>query len=279
MKYNPTNAALTHPESQPPLVMDARWPIDAVCAEFSRLAYFAQTGTTVADAVAPLGFGKPTFFASEDPGWWKIGSAGFGAVDRDGHAIIAFRGTQIDTPWDIIIDLGIWPRRWPGAGRVHDGFWKALRSILGQVETWLADPAIKRLTITGHSLGAAMATLLAGLKADAELVTFGSPLVGNRAFADAFAGRCVRRYVDTIDFVTTVPPVYYQHLEGLHFIDPDGIVRFPGAGPTEADVAQAIADYAPCRRDPLKNALSRRFADHAPINYVGAVLGRRTGPR
>jgi hypothetical protein len=52
MEYDPTSAALTRPQPQPPLVMDADWSFDAVCAEFSRLTYFKQTGTTVADALS-----------------------------------------------------------------------------------------------------------------------------------------------------------------------------------------------------------------------------------
>lgn len=278
MDYNPTNEALTRPESQPPLVMDATWPFDAVCAEFSRLAYARQDDRTVADAIARIGYGDPAFFASKEDSWWRVESAGFAAIDDTGQAVIAFRGTQIRTPWNIILDLGIWPRRWPGGGRVHDGFCKALDALQKEVDDWLLHAKFDRLTITGHSLGAAMATLLAARRPDAELVTFGSPLVGNAAFAKTFAGRTVRRYVDTLDFVTTVPPLYYRHLGELHFIGPDGHDQHPQGGPTKEDTARAIADYAPCLGDLKTNAPSRRFADHTPINYVAAVRGVRTGP-
>ena len=39
LPYDPTSQALYRPEAQPPLVMDSGWSVDAIAAEFSRLAY------------------------------------------------------------------------------------------------------------------------------------------------------------------------------------------------------------------------------------------------
>ena len=283
MQYDPRKTALFHPEAQPPLTMDAGWPVEAICAEFSRLAYFpgeqaGSASTPVTDAVAQIGFADAAFFDSDGTGRWRADAQGFAAIDGTGHAIVAFRGTQIGSLWDLLTDLSFWPTRWHGTGRVHCGFWTALSAILPQVEAWLGRHNVRRLTVTGHSLGAAMATLLAGLKPDADLVTFGSPRVGNRAFVDSFGQRKIRRYVDTTDFVPGLPPpIYYRHLDGLHYIDSTGRVQFPGTGPTKEDTAKAAADYAPCRLN-RENAPLRRLADHAPINYIGAVMGGRTGP-
>lgn len=284
MHYDCSKNALFHPETQGPLAMDASWPIEAICAEFSRLAYFRfdrgqPARDVIATAVARIGFGDLGFFddGRETVDREQLDSQGFAAIDASGHAIIAFRGTQADSLRDILIDANILPTRWDGAGWVHKGFWNGLKAILPQVDAWLAGRTIDRLTLTGHSLGAALATLLAGLRIEAELVTFGSPRVGNADFAGAFAGRSVKRYVDTTDIVTSVPPAPYKHLAGQHYIDPRGTVRITEDTLPLADLIRANQDFAPfaLRRD---NVLLRNLADHAPINYVGAALGGRTGP-
>jgi triacylglycerol lipase len=75
----------------------------------------------------------------------------------------------------------------------------------------------KRLMITGHSLGGALATLCAidvaaNSKFHAPIVyTIGSPRVGDAAFCNAF-NRKVKyswRIYNEVDLVTRVPPVTY----------------------------------------------------------------------
>lgn len=63
-----------------------------------------------------------------------------------------------------------------------------------------------RLLLTGHSLGAALATLAATLELSAELITIGSPRVGNDEFVQLRATRAVKRFVNCADIVTRVPP-------------------------------------------------------------------------
>jgi hypothetical protein len=71
--------------------------------------------------------------------------------------------------------------------------------------------------VTGHSLGAALATLAAVDTTPARLVTFGSPRVGDEAFRALFAGLEVRRFVDCCDVVSRVPPERFDaaHLARL----------------------------------------------------------------
>src|SRR5262249_39737604 len=103
-----------------------------------------------------------------------------------------------------------------------------------------------------------------------------SPLVGDIDFAASFAGRRVERYVDCLDLVARVPPFIYRHLDGLRYIDRHGKVHLGGLSWRDAgiDSAQAGASYPLLLR--RRSCPLRELADHAPINYVSAILGVRT---
>eukprot|EP01135_Chromosphaera_perkinsii_P007866 Nk52_evm58s1020 gene=Nk52_evmTU58s1020 len=105
----------------------------------------------------------------------------------------------------------------------HQGFWESycrLRKILCLlvIQHWKED--MDYCWITGHSLGGALASLLAfeisckyGIPS--IVYTFGSPRVGNRAFASKFnvaVPRCYRICMDG-DVVTGLPPKWrgYKH--------------------------------------------------------------------
>jgi hypothetical protein len=283
--YDTSADGVFHPERRDPLAMDATWPADAVAAEFCRLSYFRFEGDpasrdVIARAVARIGYGDMGFFSGSDPGLADLDAQGFAAINSEGHAIITFRGTQPDSLRDLLTDLSIGLTDWPGPGRVHEGFWRSLEAIHGQIDRWIVTRHINRLTITGHSLGAALATLLAVLRRDGALVTFGAPLIGDAAFAAAVAGLASRVYVDCTDLVPTLPPSFlgYAHAGGLRYIDADGAVHGPADLPlSDRDHRRAYLAYAPYLLIP-GNAPGRKFADHAPINYISAILRRRIGP-
>jgi hypothetical protein len=291
MLYDASIEALIRPEQRAVLERAEPWPHDALCAEIARLSYvrFEETAAQaarLAQALAALGFTRSRFFHDprDVPARLQLDAEGLCALADDGRAIIAFRGTQPDSFRDIANDAAFLPIRWRGPGLVHRGFLASLESVMPQIDAWLteiasAGVAIRHLTITGHSLGGALASLLAALKPEADLVTFGSPRVGNAAFAEAFAGRAMRRYVDCTDAVTLVPPgPYFVHLDGLRYIDRTGQVHERALGTVAGTLDRALAGarYA-LLRQPSKVPL-RSLADHAPINYVSAVLGEREGP-
>ena len=255
------------------------WPRDAICAELSRLAYVgfdAGEMTKLRRILQDAGFGTPEGF---DDRW--TGAQGFATV-ANGTGYVALRGTQITSILDLIADALAIPWRWKEGGWVDLGFWRAFRGIQPAIEAWLDDVKPARLVITGHSLGAAMATLMAALHKEAELVTFGSPRVGTKGFIATFGvDRVVRRYVDCIDSVPRLPPpLGYTHLRDMIYIDGKGT-----AHETPPDEAALKADRRSARRAfrrrfgfKFRNVLFRSGADHAPINYVSAVLGRRNDP-
>jgi hypothetical protein len=284
MRYDASVAALIHPEQQPPLGPGMPWTEAGMVAECARLSYFRfENGgapeATLKSALADFGYGKFAGFSFQGPqfGEHRFDTQAFAALSAAGTAIVAFRGSQPDKIADILTNIAFFPTAWAGAGEVHNGFWASLHDALSPIKAWLDNAQPSRLILTGHSLGAAQATLLAGLHPTAELVTFGSPLVGDSKFAASFAGRKMVRYVDCLDLVTRVPPLIYEHLNGLHYIDRHGTVREGGLSATEAvpERLAAAASYAVQYLRP-GNCPLRDLADHAPINYVSAILGVRT---
>lgn len=283
MEYDPTRSALLFPERRPPLGPDQPWNGDAILAECARLAYLrfesdAAAATALRTALARFGYGDFTPFGGRGPGLEPVFDAqAYAATSATRGALIVFRGTQADSFKDFATNARFLPIAWRGAGKVHGGFWGSLAELLPAIERWLTATRPTRLVVTGHSLGAAHATLLAALRPEAALVSFGSPRVGDETFVAPFAGRSVRRFVNCLDVVARVPPSPFRHLAGLRAIDHRGVVHAGELANAGADRLAATAEYVLHELGP-GNCLTRDFADHAPINYVSALLGIRTGP-
>ena len=295
--YDPTLEALLRPAKRHPYGLwagESGWSEEAVCAELARLAYFPfddEWKPRLAEALAQGGFGAPECWDSQvpliGPIWARLlqwlrnrDAQAFGAVSLDGAtAVVAFRGTQANRPRDVVSDMRFRCMKWPGPGRVHEGFWKAYQSLAEPIEAWLQSVAPRRLIITGHSLGAGMATVMAVLRPDSRLVTFGSPLVGDSEFVRAFEGRDMVRYIDCTDLVTSVPFEWlgYAPLGSIKYIDRDGVVHDPppAAEAIDEDRSRARRDYLRTYALKFGNVPVRGFADHTPVNYVSAVTGKR----
>jgi triacylglycerol lipase len=156
-------------------------------------------------------------------------------VGDDQKIILAFRGTEPDKLEDWATDFKIRMTSGPG-GDVHRGFARALNFIWGDVEDAVEELRDNRQTlwITGHSLGAALATLAtASLKFRENpvivngLYTFGQPRLGSERFADnfntVFKSRAFR-FVNNNDLVSRVPPSSfgYSHVGQLRYFDTQG---------------------------------------------------------
>ena len=137
---------------------------------------------------------------------------------NDRFAIIAFRGSEIwkrnerFDPTQIIADIktniDIRLSDWVQGGKVHNGFKSALEDVwdelLCEVENLRAQGV--KIWLTGHSLGAALATLAADrLQVVQGLYTFGSPRVGDQTFEARFRLKAFR-VVNGNDIVPSVPP-------------------------------------------------------------------------
>jgi pimeloyl-ACP methyl ester carboxylesterase len=278
MRYDPTRRSLYHPESGEPVDgFSHEWPVEWICAELSRLAYYRfdeGDGPRLERALTGAGFSALAAFNVP-----RSGAQAFVTLSPQGTAFVAFRGTQPGGLADFRTDLQFGWADWPGGGRVHRGFKEAYESIAGEISAWLERSAPSGLVATGHSLGGALATLLAAERAEADLVTFGSPRVGDAAFAGNFLRRQVRRYVDCTDKVAAVPPevLGYRHLHGEIYLNRFGLA-LPAPSIEERSEDQAAARKIYIRKYAWRiwrNVAVRDLADHAPVNYVSAATGRR----
>ena len=273
--YDPTRRALYKPCADAvSLHANATLSEALLCAELSRLAYCAfdkdaATRHEVASQLTAIGFSGCEFFDAN-------GLQAFFTVDPVKRlGVLAYRGTQVDELKDTLTDANAFLRPWLGVGRVHKGFGDMLagkwRDILAVIESHQNI----RMLYTGHSLGAALATLSAALHRPAALYTFGSPRVGDAAFAASMAGVSHERYVDCSDIVCRIPLARwsYEHVGVLKYFDQAGLLR---AGLSDAQMRsdQRSAQFAYALqyawRQPA-NAVLRSFADHAPINYIHAL--------
>lgn len=156
-------------------------------------------------------------------------------IEDNDDIIIVCRGTEVkewnDVKADVSIDR-ISSRT--GIGLVHRGFRTYVDKIWEPVKNHILDNPNKHLWLTGHSLGAAMATLMArrfvsdtiiGHPVEA-LFTFGSPRVGDRTYINQFNDKLKHhRWVNDGDIVTKVPfaPFYY-HCGTMHHISSNGTI-------------------------------------------------------
>jgi triacylglycerol lipase len=157
-------------------------------------------------------------------------------VESDTDLIIVCRGTEVKQWSDVSADLSInLTKPLTGTGRVHIGFKHYTDKLWEPISEYIKTKKAQKKTlwVTGHSLGAAMATLIARrctldytLQTPAALFTYGSPRVGNREYINAFNGLVVHhRWVNDGDIVTKVPlPPLYYHCGTMHHISASGVI-------------------------------------------------------
>ena len=149
--------------------------------------------------------------------------------------VVSFRGTKNLRDW--LTDLDAVLVDGP-AGEVHKGFSVAISSVWNDMVTALQDMRQngQPLWITGHSLGAALATLAAAMLLEKKrvasingLYTFGQPRTGNTVFAAWFDGLMksrMFRFVNNNDIVPHVPlPPLFKHAGIFLYIDGDGKIQ------------------------------------------------------
>ena len=263
---------------------------EALCVEMSRLAYVRHEDNGGVPRLEKY-LGRVSF--TRGPLFNAKGTQGFVASGRSSAntpvTVIAFRGTEPEETEDVAYDALITPKAWT-RGHVHEGFSNAFDPVRSAFVDAITN-ASGRLLITGHSLGAAIATLAASIVAEARradmlLCTIGSPRVGDEQFAPSLAGVTHIRYAGACDAVTWLPPVLpfprYQHHGALRCIDRNGKVHAFGSGEIAHDEATPLRGGCTQFSDILNLhkvmgglVPLRQLTDHAPINYMSAVWGLR----
>ena len=124
--------------------------------------------------------------------------------DMNDIHVLSFRGTEVTQKSDILADLKAGKNIEACGGKVHVGFKGEINKVWPAIEKAIAN--IDTLYLTGHSLGAAMATIAASRMQSkvTALITFGSPRVGNQEFVSSL-NVTHYRVQNNCDDVTKVP--------------------------------------------------------------------------
>jgi predicted lipase len=198
---------------------------------------------------------------------------------NDKVVIVAFRGTQIredyqDILADITTDCSILMVPSGRGGKVHRGFKRALDEVWEEKNLFAyirsKDNGRRTLWFTGHSLGAALATLAADRCENVRgLYTFGSPRVGDEDFKRGFHINAYR-IVNGGDIVARVPPKgVYRHVGNLKHIDGEGILRNNPAGWESPTQNVSGKMFSPGTETPgFSSLIPDRLVDHVPILYA-----------
>ena len=192
-------------------------------------SYLMKKSTNVAEAFADLSdqfdFSPASRFKGISGGALLMKETGFGVIARGkgiyaGDALVVVRGTG--SLLDVISDLHVGRTAVHKGKVVHSGFNKVFNAmdIEHLFQQHFAGKNLTRVHCVGHSLGGAVATLVADWAArkgmQAKLYTFGCPRVGHRGFAQDFTLRVkaqnIFRVYHSSDYVPMVPVWPFLHV-------------------------------------------------------------------
>ena len=233
------------------------WGRAEVAAKLSAYAYKSEKAAVA--ACKKMGFP-----------WAKL-------VSRDGAEVLiakdrndlwfAFRGTEPSKLNDVMADLNLIKNAAKAGGKVHSGFQQEVNDlwmdVLAEIEHNDQLKVRKDIYMTGHSLGAAMATIAATRYQPVELHTFGSPRVGGPRFIRHI--KCPHyRFMNNNDIVCRIPPAWlgFKHHGEMIYFDRFGN---KSTGPNWSDFFYGI--FNSWKRFKFFDGI----VDHGMPNYVKAL--------
>lgn len=228
---------------------------------------------------------------------------------NDAVIVVAFRGSESPSSLDgfkdwlltnasnfLVLPEGELGVDFVSAGvgaRFHKGFISALNVIWTPLFNAVDEAYSQKerpIWVTGHSLGGAIALLAAWRFTRHYLpvhgvITFGAPMIGNEAAAEAFARDFpdkVYRYVDALDMVPMLPRVALLANAYVHCIA-ERVLGEKGVGDGEASAqsfltalasstAQGVLDATIA--DELWGGMQRRIAHHMVSSYLSRLQER-----
>lgn len=188
--------------------------------------------------------------------------------------IVSCRGTEPTALNDVMADLEVIKTVWSsegGTGYVHQGFKHEVDKVYEGIHNYIKKHGKdKKIWVTGHSLGAAMATLVAAkLTEDGEQITyvysFGSPRAGGSEFA-TWCDKNLKhkRFVNNNDIVPCVPTAFrWQHSGECHYIKSSGEVTRLGRWSMERVLDKGLAIV-----EALFHARLDSVSDHSMNDYI-----------
>jgi len=178
-------------------------------------------------------------------------------VDQTGDVVIAIRGTEGTKEWIHDADFLQVPCPFlAGAGQTEDGFtamYESLRTgaqpnsptVVNALAKLAFPHPVGSVTICGHSLGGALATLLAldvaanTAFSDPAVYSYGSPRTGDSLFASTYDQVVKNSYriANRLDIVPALPPpVDYEHVLNPYDLNPIRLVPLPPKILVKSDV-------------------------------------------
>ena len=205
---------------------------------------------------------------------------------NDAEAVLAFRGTTRITDWVMNFDA---TQTESSTGRVHRGFAGAVDALWPRVLEALESCGQSRdLWITGHSLGGAVAVLVASRVSPAHslkgVVTFGQPRIGDEQFAAGFRPRLLR-FTTERDLVPKLPwgvLSSYRHCgEGWQLLSNGRLIPRPEEPLPWGEMfrlTQILAQRAKAGQRVVEELLKPALAEHGMKVYLDRLklaLGER----
>ena len=241
---------------------------------FAKLASIAYSDNVkqVKKDVKKLGFTEIEFYNNG-------GAQAYRFMNKE-DIVIACRGTQPTEFNDIKADLKAAPVVAETVGRVHHGFKTEVDELWPMVkEDLLAVGKTHKAWFCGHSLGAAMTTIMASRCEDdptmpniEEVYTYGSPRTGWRKFVNSLNCKH-QRWVNNNDIVTRVPLAImgYKHDGCEHYLDSNGVYR------QNLTAWQRFKDRWSGMLKGLAAGGIDNFSDHSMVNYINYLEKNQEG--
>jgi len=252
-------------------IVNAWWLIEAATLAYAEEDFIRQQ-------LEKTGLQKVEFFSGESTQCFVASDARSivvvfrGTETRRREGRVDFRDMVADLKTDANIRLvELKPGSW-----VHEGFNKALDEVWEELFDYIRSVhrSDRKVWITGHSLGAALATIAAQRYGDVQgLYAFGSPRVGDIGFKNNFRVKAYR-VVNNNDIVTRVPPSGpYRHVGELGYIASSGIIyTSPSRWRVWADMARGevkntLGSLSRAKYDPSVS-IPDTIKDHVPTLYA-----------